>query len=308
MSRGVRGLRIARAMVFRASTTAQRMKILGQRWAGWESLARKVQLERMHPHAWLQAWSMRTAAAFLLSYVLVLTLGAMVIPNGPRRPKPTQGPAPVTQTLDVVPEPPSLRAPRPTTVSKPDAARRPAEPQAVPRQPRPAESTAPLPRGEEAAATVFVAPRPAPAARPSAGVPGPVPSVTEITLWGAPSRPWVSITATGPVRYRLRNVEPDWVVVDLSRAQLALASGRPPTGRGLVRVVRAGQFAPDTVRVVLELTETVSFHVATSPDKTAIIVSLGAFGRGGLLIEPRRHVIVRPQPFATTGLVGSQIP
>ncbi len=105
---------------------------------------------------------------------------------------------------------------------------------------------------------------------------GGIAKVTGITLWGTPSRPWVSISASGPIRYRLRNVEPDWVVVDVSKAQLALGSGKLPVGRGLVRRVRAGQNAPDVVRVVLELTAPVPVHVATSTDKTAIVVSLAA--------------------------------
>ncbi len=127
---------------------------------------------------------------------------------------------------------------------------------------------------------------PAVAAPPGGSVRGGAARVTGITLWGTPSKPWVSITASGPIRYQLRNVEPDWVVVDVFRAQLALASGKPPAGRGLVRQIRAGQFTQDVVRVVLELTESVPVHVATSPDKTAIIVSLAAEAQGNGHVLP----------------------
>ena len=103
---------------------------------------------------------------------------------------------------------------------------------------------------------------------------GGIAKVTGIALWGAPGRPWVSIIASGPVRYQLRNIEPDWVVIDISRAQLALALGRQPGSRGLVKQIRIGQFAPSIVRVVLELAQPVPVHVATSADKTAIVVTL----------------------------------
>ena len=110
-------------------------------------------------------------------------------------------------------------------------------------------------------------------------VQGGIAKVTGIVVWGTPSRPWVSITASGPVRYQLRNVEPDWVVMDVSRAHLALASGKPLVGRGLVRQIRVGQFAPDVVRVVLELTQPALVHVAASSDKAAIVVTLAARAR-----------------------------
>jgi len=100
--------------------------------------------------------------------------------------------------------------------------------------------------------------------------------ITRITIWGTPSKPWVSITASGPIRYQLQHVEPTWVVVDVSNAQLALVSGKPPAGRGLVKQIRVGQFAPDVVRVVVELAQRVPIHIATSLDRAAIVVSLAA--------------------------------
>jgi len=117
------------------------------------------------------------------------------------------------------------------------------------------------------------------AARSSGDVRGGVVRVTGISLWGTPNRPWISITASGPVRYQLRNVEPDWVVVDISKAQLGVAADLP-AGRGPVRQIRTGQFAPDVVRVVVELAGPIPVHIATSLDKTAIVVSLAAQAGG----------------------------
>ena len=112
------------------------------------------------------------------------------------------------------------------------------------------------------------------AARSGSQVRGRIAKVTGVVIWGTPSRPWVSITASGPVRYQLRTVEPDWVVVDVSKAQLALASGKPPVGRGLVKQIRIAQFAPEVVRVILELARPVPVHVMASLDKAAIVVTL----------------------------------
>jgi hypothetical protein len=98
--------------------------------------------------------------------------------------------------------------------------------------------------------------------------------VTRIALWGAPERPWGSITTSGPVRYRLRDIRPGWIVVDLSPATLDLVSGKPPAAFGRITRVRAGQFNPTTVRVVLELTEAVPVRITSSSDGRAIIISL----------------------------------
>jgi polysaccharide export outer membrane protein len=103
---------------------------------------------------------------------------------------------------------------------------------------------------------------------------GGIARVTGITLWGTPSKPWVSITASGPVRYQRRNSGPDRVVLDVFKAELALSPGKPPTGRGLVKRIRAGQLDQDTVRVVVELLQPVPVHLALSADRAAIVVSL----------------------------------
>jgi len=114
---------------------------------------------------------------------------------------------------------------------------------------------------------------------PAPGGEGGISKITGIAIWGTPSKPWVSIIASGPVRYQLQHIQPDWVVVDVSKAQLALAPGSNPVARGLVKQIRVGQFAPDVVRVVLELTQAVPIHLATSAGRAAIIVSFAVGAR-----------------------------
>jgi hypothetical protein len=204
--------------------------------------------------------------AFTVSFLLAMIVGTMMLSLGPRTyrtaaplvPDTRAGSPAVTPTVDPLPGLPSTGVPRLADPSK---------------------------RAEEAArllnaAPVGRAPTATAAARSSVSARSEVARVREIALWGNPSKPWVSITASAPVRYQLRNVEPDWIVIDVSKAELALTSGKPPAGRGLVRLIRVGQFTPDTVRVVLELTEAVPVHVATSPGKNAIVLSLAVNARG----------------------------
>ncbi len=231
----------------------------------------------------------RAVVAFILSFVLVVTVGMMIFPNTARtlKPKPSAGPVSVTPSLDVLPGLPSLAVPRVSLSSKrsEDAANLSAASAMTSERDLKVGSVSEAPPVFRQATAV--------AARPSGSVRGGFVWVTGITLWGTPSRPWISITASAPVGYQLRNVEPDWVVIDVSRAQLALASGKLPEGRGVVRRVRAGQFAPDVVRVVLELTEPIPVHVATSPDKTAIVLSLVVQAPGNGSVPPTSPLLAQ---------------
>lgn len=255
---------------------AQRIGMLREciRRLRWKTLARSLRLERPDPHVFLQEGP-RVVVAFILSYVLVVTVGTMVLPNTARKLKPTPptGPVAVTPSLDFLPGGPALVALRIDDPSKHhnDAASRSGANEVPAEYDLKIGFFSKVPIGPRQTTTVGAQP---------GNARGRVARVTDITLWGTPSRPWVSIIASGPVRYRLRNVQPDWVVVDIPRAQLALASGKPPAGRGLVREIRAGQFTQNVVRVVLELTERIPVHIATSPDKTAIIVTLAVKARG----------------------------
>ncbi len=77
MSRSVLDFLITLIRAGPARGIAQRIGVLsqwGQRFH-WKTLARKVRLERPDPHVWFREWSMRTVMAFILSYVLVVTVG-----------------------------------------------------------------------------------------------------------------------------------------------------------------------------------------------------------------------------------------
>jgi len=99
--------------------------------------------------------------------------------------------------------------------------------------------------------------------------------VTGVGLKEAANELQVSIVATGPVRYQTREVQPNWIVLDMQSARLAMPSGQLPLAKGVVRKVRVGQYADDVVRVVVELTQPAKFRVTTTPDNLAILVGIG---------------------------------
>jgi type II secretory pathway component GspD/PulD (secretin) len=99
--------------------------------------------------------------------------------------------------------------------------------------------------------------------------------VTGVGLKEAANELQVSIVATGPVRYQTREVQSNWIVLDVQSARLAMPSGQLPLAKGVVRKVRVGQYADDVVRVVVELAQPAKFHVTAAPDNLAILVGIG---------------------------------
>src|SRR6266852_4871541 len=95
--------------------------------------------------------------------------------------------------------------------------------------------------------------------------------VTGVTLKDAPGELQVSIVATGPVRYQTRDVQPNWIVVDVQGARLGMSAGDLPLAKGPIKRVRVGQYADDTVRVVVELAQPTKFHLIPASDNAAIL-------------------------------------
>ena len=69
--------------------------------------------------------------------------------------------------------------------------------------------------------------------------------VTGVSLKEAPNELQVSIVASGPARYQTRDVQANWIVLDVQGARLAMPSGQLPLAKGVVRKVRVGQFADE---------------------------------------------------------------
>ena len=123
------------------------------------------------------------------------------------------------------------------------------------------------------------------AACPAAAQPSRV-RVIGVTLDEAGGELRVTIATSGPARYQQQAIRPNWVVVDVGGAELGMPAGTLPLTRGLVAKVRVGQFAPDIVRVVVELTGPAQVRVAAAPDRSAIIVGIPTAGGARTTPEP----------------------
>jgi general secretion pathway protein D len=110
--------------------------------------------------------------------------------------------------------------------------------------------------------------------------------VTGITMKEAAAGLQMSIVASGPVQYQVRDVRPNWVVVDVLGAELGIRAGEVPLARGVVKRVRVGQYTQGVVRVVVELAEPVRVHLASAPGHAAILV--GIPGEAGTRSLPDR--------------------
>jgi hypothetical protein len=114
--------------------------------------------------------------------------------------------------------------------------------------------------------------------------------VTRITGSQVGDETLITITATKPVSYQLRNIRSDWVVIDIPGTELAGRAGSVPAVRGLVKKIRVGQFMPNIVRVVVELIQPAEVHLSSSSDHSAIVV--------GIPLVIGKHAIVRAQEVA----------
>jgi type IV pilus assembly protein PilQ len=128
-----------------------------------------------------------------------------------------------------------------------------------------------FPRWALAALAVLAAVRPLPAAPPAEG------EVVAVSLVSAPGRAELVVSFRGTVSLRdFALTQPARVVLDLSGATLATPA--EPIYDGVARAgivnVRVRQYAPDVVRVVLELDRARPYSVSRGED--AIRISLGA--------------------------------
>jgi type II secretory pathway component GspD/PulD (secretin) len=109
--------------------------------------------------------------------------------------------------------------------------------------------------------------------------------VTGVALKEAANELQISIVATGPLHYQARDIQPNWIVVDLQSARLGMPAGEVPLAKGLIRKVRVGQFTDDVVRVVVELTQPARFHMTAAAGNAAVLVGIA-----------RDDVAARPTP------------
>ncbi len=100
--------------------------------------------------------------------------------------------------------------------------------------------------------------------------------VTRITAAETATNVQLSVVASAPVTYRFVNVQPNWIVFQLSPAELQGRAGTLPFAGGAVTRIRVGQFQPQVVRIVVELKRPMPFRVVPAHDELVLLV--GAAG------------------------------
>ncbi len=129
----------------------------------------------------------------------------------------------------------------------------------------------------------------------------------------------LSVVASAPIRYELRAVQPNWIVIDVSPATLAIPAGVVPFAGHMVTKIRVGQFQSTVVRVVVEMARPAPFRVTPSTDGTALLVGIGpgapltsTAGPGSTDVAASKAIPPQPAtiPFKSTAAApqGSQQP
>lgn len=106
--------------------------------------------------------------------------------------------------------------------------------------------------------------------------------VKTIRHWSEGAYTRIVIDQNGPVRFKARELkEPDRLVFDLFHAQVdpSLNKEPLPINDGILRQVRASQYAPDTVRVVLDLASIKSYAAFPLHDPDRLVIDVT--GEGG---------------------------
>ena len=106
--------------------------------------------------------------------------------------------------------------------------------------------------------------------------------VKTIRHWSEGAYTRIVIDQNGPVRFKaLELKEPDRLVFDLFHAQVdpSLNKEPLPINDGILRQVRASQYAPDTVRVVLDLASIKSYAAFPLHDPDRLVIDVT--GEGG---------------------------
>lgn len=98
--------------------------------------------------------------------------------------------------------------------------------------------------------------------------------VTRITAAQTVTNVQISVVASAPVEYQFLNVQPNWIVLQIAPADLQIHAGTLPYAGGVVKKIRVGQFAPQVVRIVVEMVRPTPFRVIPAHDELALLVGV----------------------------------
>lgn len=102
--------------------------------------------------------------------------------------------------------------------------------------------------------------------------------VKDIRYWSSSGQTRVVIYLSQPVEFsKSRLSNPDRLFFDLSNSKISKEiKNSLPVGDGILKLVRAGQYNKDTVRVVLDLETMQDFNVFTLDDPSRLIIDVNA--------------------------------
>ncbi|MDH5202748.1 MAG: N-acetylmuramoyl-L-alanine amidase [Nitrospirota bacterium] len=100
--------------------------------------------------------------------------------------------------------------------------------------------------------------------------------VKGIRYWSSPDYTRVVVDLSGPVEFsKNRIANPDRLYFDLQNTSLEKEiKTNLPVGDGILKMVRAGQFNPSTVRVVLDLEKITDFNVFIIDDPARLVIDV----------------------------------
>lgn len=117
--------------------------------------------------------------------------------------------------------------------------------------------------------------------------------VKDIHHWSSPDYTRIVIDLTGPAEFlknRLSN--PDRLYFDLKNTSIAKEIKTTlPVGDGILKTVRASQFNPDTVRVVLDIEEITDYNSFVLEDPARLVIDL--YGKGKKIDRPATNISKR---------------
>lgn len=117
--------------------------------------------------------------------------------------------------------------------------------------------------------------------------------VKDIHHWSSPDYTRIVIDMTGPAEFsknRLSN--PDRLYFDLKNTCIVTEIKTTlPVGDGILKTVRASQFNPDTVRVVLDIEEITDYNSFVLEDPARLVIDL--YGKGKQIDRPATHISKR---------------
>jgi N-acetylmuramoyl-L-alanine amidase len=117
--------------------------------------------------------------------------------------------------------------------------------------------------------------------------------VKDIHHWSSPDYTRIVIDMTGPAEFsknRLSN--PDRLYFDLKNTSIVTEIKTTlPVGDGILKTVRASQFNPDTVRVVLDIEEITDYNSFVLEDPARLVIDL--YGKGKQIDRPATNISKR---------------